>query len=143
MAFIERLTLLDERPFTLNSAWIPAKLAAPILDCSTKLQQGVFDILENELMLDLGVSEYVIEATAADETVASYLDVPVGTPLLMLETLTRDADGVPVELGYGRGRSDRVRYMTRGFHCPRHAGSRRRRLRRGQLGWGRPGRVED
>lgn len=107
---MERLTLVDGWPFALASVWFPSTLAAPLLDGTVDFHQGVFDILERGLHLELGLSEYSIEATAADEAVARLLDVPTASPLVLLGTLHLDVDGHPVSLGSTRGRADRVRY---------------------------------
>jgi GntR family transcriptional regulator len=113
VVFIERLTLIDHEPVSLASVWIPMAFAAPVLADEVDLQQGIFDILEQGLGLQLGDSEYSMEATAADEAVGSLLDVPIGSPLILLGTLTRLRDGRPAALGYTRGRADRVRYEFR------------------------------
>jgi len=87
---------------------VSAKLLSHSWSAREQDHQGVTDVLVRDLGLELGESEYCIEATAADEAVASPSAVAVGSPLLLLETLTRLVDGRPVQLGYQRGRADRM-----------------------------------
>jgi GntR family transcriptional regulator len=110
--FLERVLFIDECPLTLRSSWIPASLAGPIIDGTVDLRQGIFALLEQGLGLELGVTEYSIEATLADEAVGEVMNLPFGTPLLLFESLTRRADGRPAEYGYARIRGDRSRFVT-------------------------------
>jgi GntR family transcriptional regulator len=122
VAFIERLTLIDSRPASVASVWIPLSIAGPVVSGNVDLDQyGIFDILEQELHLELGVSEYSIEATLADEAITALLEVAAGSPVVLLGTLTRLADGRPAALTYTRGRGDRVRYEFGASRHP-HAG---------------------
>jgi GntR family transcriptional regulator len=112
VVFLERLLFLDECPLTLRSSWIPAALAGEIISGTADLRRGIFTLLERGLGLDLGVTEYSIEATSADQAVGAVMHLPVGAPLLLLESLTRLADGRPAEYGYARIRGDRSRFIT-------------------------------
>jgi GntR family transcriptional regulator len=112
VAFLERVLFLDDRPLTLRSSWIPATLAGPVIEGKIDLRHSICQVLEEGIGLELGVSEYSIEATLADEAVASIMSVPVGSPLLLMECLTRLPDGRPAEYGYARSRPDRIRFVT-------------------------------
>lgn len=120
VVFIERLTLLDHVPMSLVSVWTPMIYGAPLLDGDIDLEhRGIFDILEQDLGMELGDSDYSIEATAADSPVAALLDIPTGSPILLRSTLNHLVDGRPVSFGHARGRSDRVRYECRGVRSNR------------------------
>jgi GntR family transcriptional regulator len=112
VVFVERLLLLDGQPHTLRSAWIPAPIGRPILEGRVDVSQALYDVLERQLGLELGMSEYAVEAIVADEAVASILAVSPGSPLLLLESLTRLATGQPAEFGHGRSRGDRIRFVA-------------------------------
>jgi GntR family transcriptional regulator len=103
---------LDDRPLTLRSSWIPASLARPILEGKVDLQQGIFQLIKRGLGLDLGVTDYSIEAALVDEAVASVMNVSIGSPLVLCESLTHLADGRPIQYGYARSPADRVRFVT-------------------------------
>jgi GntR family transcriptional regulator len=121
VAFLERVMFLDDRPLTLRSSWIPASLARPILNGEVDLRRSIYELLECGLGLHLGATDYSIEATLADESVASIMSVAIGSPMLLLEGLTRLDDMRPAEYGHARCPGDRVRYVT----SVRHHGDRR------------------
>jgi GntR family transcriptional regulator len=110
VVFLERLTSLDDFPFTLSSIWIPRKFATGLIGAGAHLEEGVIDIIRRCPGVELGVSQYSIEATSADQAVAGLLQVPVSSPLLLLVALNHLVDGRPIALQYVRGRSDRLRY---------------------------------
>jgi GntR family transcriptional regulator len=112
VVFLERLMLLDGRPLTLRSSWIPAALGSPILEGAVDLRQSIFNLLKHGLGFDRGVTEYSIEAALADEAVAAVMKVPIGSALVLCESLTRLVDGRPVQYGYARSPADRVRFVT-------------------------------
>lgn len=129
VVFHERVALVDNEPLTLRSAWIPMELGAPIIEGRVELRRGIFEVLEDGLGFELGVTEFSIEASLADAAVATILAVPVASALLLIESLTRLADGRPAEFGYGRSRADRVRLARQAVrrspaatelcrHCP-------------------------
>lgn len=55
-----------------------------------------------------GASTSSVEAISCQERAAALLHVPVGSPVLLRELLTRDSDGVPTELSFTHFRGDRV-----------------------------------
>jgi GntR family transcriptional regulator len=118
VVFLERVMFLDERPLTLRSSWILGSLAQPLLTGKIDLQQSIFAILEHGLGLELGVTEYSIEATLADEAVASVMRVPIGSPMSLSQNLSRLANGRRVEYGFARSPGDRVRFVTSVTHKP-------------------------
>jgi GntR family transcriptional regulator len=112
VVFLERVMFLDERPLTLRSSWMPAAIAQPLLTGEVDLQRSIFEVLEEGLGLRLGATEYSIEATLADEAVASVMKVPIGSPVSLSESFTRLADGRAIEYGYARSPGDRIRLVT-------------------------------
>ena len=56
----------------------------------------------------LGEANLAVEAVPADPHSAALLQVPDGTPVLLLERLTHLDDGRPVDLEYIRMRGDRI-----------------------------------
>lgn len=62
--------------------------------------------------IEIGVTDFTVEATIADENVAAILEVAPGVPLMLLERLLRDVDGVPLEFGFSRIRADRFAIRT-------------------------------
>ncbi|WP_020579673.1 GntR family transcriptional regulator [Actinopolymorpha alba] len=60
--------------------------------------------------VDLHSARHTIDAVAADEVDAELLDLELGSPLLRERRRATSADGVPLEYGDDRYRSDRVTF---------------------------------
>lgn len=88
---VKRLNLADEVPFALVTVWCPEKLAAPL--SKSTLEQSSF--LE-QLDVDVAGATQIISAAMASEDDAELLQVPVGSPVLVAERVTRDSGGHPV-----------------------------------------------
>lgn len=88
---VVRVNLADGQPFALVTVWCPAELGASLrredLEAST-----FYDLLPVEFV----AARQTIRAAAADERDAEVLGVPVGSPLLVAERVSRDAEGVDV-----------------------------------------------
>lgn len=107
IAFIERLRSVANVPLSLDtSALRPEAMEA--FEGEDLENQDVFSILERKLGARLGEAENTIEAVAADRGTARHLEIKPGEPILLLQRLTRLADGTPFDLESVRYRADRV-----------------------------------
>ena len=97
---IERLRRLNGRPFSLDLTYLVADIGAPLLG-EDLAHNDIFALIE-------GGASLTVEAVSADPHSAAVLEAPPGAALLMVERLTRLADGRPVDLEYIRVRGDRV-----------------------------------
>ncbi len=70
-------------------------------------------VVQSQLGIHLRETEVTIEAAAADAEVAGLLNIPQGTPVLIVERVMYAADGRPVWMSRYTHRSDRYRYRTR------------------------------
>ena len=104
---LERRRLVDGRPVSLDLTFIVPDLGGPLLECDLA-GRDVFVLLEQLSGQLLGEAELAIEATLADRSAAEQLEVAPGSPLLLVERLTRLEDGRPVDLEYLRLRGDRI-----------------------------------
>ena len=88
---VRRLNLADGQPFALVTVWCPEELGAEL--SRADVERASF--LE-QLPVELGGASQTIGAEAAQADVAQLLDVPVGSPLLVAERVTRTVGGRPV-----------------------------------------------
>ncbi|MBQ1525276.1 MAG: UTRA domain-containing protein, partial [Firmicutes bacterium] len=58
---------------------------------------SVFQIYQDELGVVPGIGRQIIKAAAADETLAGYLKIPVGSPVLRIERRSYDVNGSLIE----------------------------------------------
>lgn len=111
VVLIERLRLLDGAPLSLDTSYLPADLATPLLDVDLRAHD-VFVVLDGPLGLRLGAANISIEAVRADASVAALLRLPPGSPLLLMDRLTHLDSGRPVDLEFLRYRGDRLTLTT-------------------------------
>ncbi|GAA1280720.1 GntR family transcriptional regulator [Pseudonocardia aurantiaca] len=106
---VEYLTSLDDEPYYVCTAYVPLWLL-PAVERGSEVAEwyAVYEAAGHEL----GVSDWAVEATLADELVAGLLDIVPGAPLMLFERLIRDAAGRPLEYGVSRVRGDRIALIT-------------------------------
>ena len=88
---VRRLNLADGQPFALVTVWCPEALGAEL--SRSDVERASF--LE-QLPVPLGGASQTIGAEAASAEIGALLDIPVGSPLLVAERITRSAAGRPV-----------------------------------------------
>lgn len=105
--FVERLRYLGDLPLSLDLTYLAPDVGTQILDYPLETND-LFALIERVSGQRLGSASLALEAIPADPHSAATLQVPDGTPLLMLERLTSLDDGRPVDLEYIRMRGDRI-----------------------------------
>jgi GntR family transcriptional regulator len=88
---VRRLNLADGEPFARVTVWCPEKLGARL-----SREQVEASPLYELLDVPLGGATQTIGAAAVEAADAKLLGVPVGSPVLVCERITRDAEGRPV-----------------------------------------------
>jgi GntR family transcriptional regulator len=88
---VVRLNLADGEPFARVTVWCPEVLGASL----TRDEVGTASFYDL-LPVVLGGAEQTIGAAAASERDAALLGVPVGSPVLVCERITRDERREPV-----------------------------------------------
>ena len=88
---VRRVNLADGAPFARVTVWCPERLGAELSRADVE-RSSFYDLLG----VPLGGATQTIGAAAASEDDAAVLDVPVGSPVLVCDRVTRDADGTPV-----------------------------------------------
>ena len=85
---VVRVNLADGQPFAIVTVWCPAELGRHLSRDDVE-RSTFYDVLP----VDLARVDQTIRAASADERDAEVLGVPVGSPLLVAERVSRDADG--------------------------------------------------
>ena len=114
---LERRRLVDGEPVSLDLTFVVPDLGEQLLGCDLA-GRDVFVLLEQLAGQRLGEAELAIEATSADRSAAEQLGVAPGSPLLLVERLTRLEDGRPVDLEYLRLRGDRITFRGTARRLP-------------------------
>ncbi|MGY6663244.1 MAG: GntR family transcriptional regulator [Glycocaulis sp.] len=105
---IVRLRKLQDEPFSHLTTYLPDAIARKIP--AEALGTEPMLVLLEKAGAEVCEAEQWITATSAQIAVASALGVPPGSPLLCIERIMRDRDGVPVQLITAYYRSDRFQY---------------------------------
>ncbi|MGY6500538.1 MAG: GntR family transcriptional regulator [Acidimicrobiales bacterium] len=88
---VRRVNLADGSPFARVTVWCPERLGAELSRADVE-RSSFYDLIG----VALGGATQTIGAGAATDADAAVLDVPVGSPVLVCDRVTRDADGTPV-----------------------------------------------
>ena len=108
---LERLRLAGGDPMALEIAHVPAALV-PGLAEEGALERSLYGLLRERYGIHLVRATQSLEAVAANEYEAQVLHVKEGTPLLLLERVSRDEQDRPVEFVRSLYRGDRYRFIT-------------------------------
>ncbi|KIF71466.1 GntR family transcriptional regulator [Streptomyces sp. AcH 505] len=112
LIYIARLRLVDGAPIAIEHLHIPAELAPALTP--QELEAGdLYDHLREHHQLSVHEATQSIEPTVVNEAEAAVLDVPVLSPALLIERLTLDTSGRPVEYVHSLYRGDRYRIVSR------------------------------
>jgi GntR family transcriptional regulator len=90
---VRRVGLADGVPFARVTVWVPEALARSL--SKADVERETFHTL---LPVEVGGAVQSITAAAADARDAELLEVPVGSPVLLCERITRATDGSAVLL---------------------------------------------
>ena len=104
---IERLRFVADGPTSLDVTYLVPDVGVAVVERDLE-NDDVFSLIEETCGSPLGTADLTIEAITADADTAATLQMPTGGALLLLERLTRLADGRPVDLEYIRMRGDRI-----------------------------------
>jgi GntR family transcriptional regulator len=107
VVYIERLRSLNCLPLSLDLTYLAPDIGEPLLT-EDLTSTDIFTLIETRAGHRLGGASITVEALNADPHTAAILQAPPGAALLMVERLTRLADGRPVDLEYIRLRGDRL-----------------------------------
>ena len=102
---LERLRIVDDRPWSLVTTFIPFALGEGLLD-EDFTTESLYGLLEGKYGVTISHGRRTIEAVAADHVAADALGVPPGSPLLLLTSTAYDDAGAPVEHFVARHRAD-------------------------------------
>jgi DNA-binding GntR family transcriptional regulator len=105
---IQRLRFGAHVPLALEDSWIPATKFPGLLDLG--LTGSLYDLMRD--LYSLGPVRAVerLEPVLARAHEAEALDVPVGSPLMLVERTAYAADGTAIEFAHDRHRGDRARF---------------------------------
>ncbi|MDZ7677878.1 MAG: GntR family transcriptional regulator [Acidimicrobiales bacterium] len=88
---VRRINLADGAPFARVTVWCPEHLASELSRADVE-RSSFYDLIG----VPLGGATQTIGAGAASEADAAVLDIPLGSPVLVCDRVTRDTEGAAV-----------------------------------------------
>lgn len=106
---LARVRSADNEPMLYEISYLPWKLTPGLIneDCSGSL----YKLLRSKFQLQVKRTVEFVEPILSDQSVSHYLNIPEGAPAFYLETITYNADGVPIEYSQGYFRGDRSKFV--------------------------------
>ncbi|WP_031515689.1 GntR family transcriptional regulator [Streptomyces sp. NRRL F-5123] len=112
ITYIARLRLVDDEPMAIEYLHVPAAIV-PGLGPGDMESGDFYDFLRERHGVRVHEAVQSIEPTVTNEEEARLIGVPVLSPALLFERLTKDVDGRPVEYVHSVYRGDRYRIVSR------------------------------
>ena len=109
IVLLERLRIVDGVPWQLTTAYLPYAVCAPVLELDMS-RRSLYEVLEQDLGLDLHRGRRSVESALAGKIVAEHLAIRENDPVLILSGATYLSDGRPIEHFVGIHRGDRSRF---------------------------------
>lgn len=106
---IDRLRFVGDEPWALTLTHIPAALVPGLTDEDLR-DQSLYALLEEKYGRRLVRGRRSVEATVASTQLARELGISKGAPVLILRSVSRGADGRPLEAFVAFHRGDRSRF---------------------------------
>jgi GntR family transcriptional regulator len=108
---IRRLRLADAEPLILETVYVPEYICRS-LSAEEVSSAPLYDILQKHYQVVLQRAKQFFEPTIADDYEAGALQVPKGTPALLVQNITYALGDKPVVFSKAIMRGDRVRYYV-------------------------------
>lgn len=109
---LESLRYCNGEPVCIMKNYIPVK-TAPGLIQKDQIRSGIYSVLENDYGLRLATAVEAIEARPAGSREAELLHIRRGSPVLIVQRVTSDPGGVPVEFVTTASAADKYAYIIR------------------------------
>ena len=121
--FIVRLRFVDDEPILVSSTYVPYALC-PDLATENLTECSLYALLRDRYGLAIARGERRLESVAAGGPDARLLDVALGSPLLLLDSVAYTAGGRPFEHSVALQRGDRTTVEVEFFETPDDSGGR-------------------
>lgn len=108
---VKRLRFIKNKPFALSTTYLPYKICPSLLKENLS-KQSLYSILEEKYKLKIAHGHRSLEAVSSDKNTAVLLGVKVGTPLMLLNSISYLEDDRPIEYYSALHRGDRSKFIV-------------------------------
>lgn len=106
---LRRLRFVNNTPIQLLSTFVPVTLCPAVLHADFTYQ-SLYAFLRSECGVTIASGKRSIEAVLANKEEARLLEIPLGSPLILLDSVSYDDSGTAIEYYHAVHRSDRARF---------------------------------
>lgn len=106
-----RVRYLKGEPIILETIWIPVKFCSDLIKESVD-NVPIYDILEYKYNLKILKVRETLKPIIINENEASIIGCKVGIPAFLVERVTYDLEGIPIEFRKSIIRGDRFKFTT-------------------------------
>jgi GntR family transcriptional regulator len=106
---IERLRFIQDEPLVLVQTYIPYDRCPGILNADLA-HQSLYALMEQEYGLVIASGRRTLEAVGATQREAELLLLEIGSPLMLIDSVSYLEDGTPIEYYHALHRGDRSRF---------------------------------
>lgn len=110
---ISRTRTGDDRRFCTQESWLPDELGRLIDPRQLEERQSLYALLRDVADVPPAEATETIRAEAACEKEAQRLEVPAGSPLIVIYRWTQDRQGRPIEYARSASPGDRYEYIIK------------------------------
>jgi GntR family transcriptional regulator len=119
---IERLRFVRKEPMVLVTTFLPHTRCAAVLHTDLT-RQSLYGFMEKQCGIVITRGHRTMEAVAASQREAELLQISVGAPLMLLDSVSYIEDGTPIEYYHALHRGDRSRFEAELIRVPESARS--------------------
>lgn len=110
---IVRVRLLDVKPVLAEEIWLPRQRFQALLEIDLSREGPLlYPIYEEVCGQVVASAEETLTAESVNDVHARLLQVPVNSPVIVIERLARDYAGSPLEWRRSRGHAEHFRYSV-------------------------------
>lgn len=109
---VERLRLGNDEPVGIHDVYLPLCDKDPITADELARSGSLYALLQAKYNLTVADADESLESTVADEREAELLHISQGSPLLLIERISRLESGRPIEFVRMLYRADRYKYYV-------------------------------
>lgn len=107
--YIKRLRFIKGEPIVLVTSYLPLQLCPELADADIT-NKSLYEFLENECGVIIAYGRRSIEAVPANQTEAELLQIELGAPLILLDSVSYLEDDTPIEYYHAVHRGDRSKF---------------------------------
>jgi GntR family transcriptional regulator len=106
---VHRLRFIDNEPIVLVTSYLPHNLCPQLVNADLS-HQSLYAFIEANCGVTIASGKRYIEAVAANDSEAKLLQMDIGSPLILLDSVSYLEDGQPIEYYHAVHRGDRSRF---------------------------------